>query len=79
MTDADIFARPIGASAPSDGYVRTTRGRLYYLYGGGTGFSAHLLHANGFSAGTYAPFIRYPARDLTIFASDTRGMAAPIR
>ncbi|MFH1981505.1 MAG: alpha/beta hydrolase [Pseudomonadota bacterium] len=58
---------------PQDGYVSTPGGRLHYLKWGGAGPCAHLLHANGFCAGTYGPFVRYLTRELTVFASDIRG------
>lgn len=71
---------------PSEGYVKAPEGRLHYLYWGGCGPFAHLLHANGFCAGTYSPFITHLRADLTVYASDARGhgdsilpIAQPIR
>ena len=58
---------------PIDGFVPTPEGKIHYLDWGGSGPAAHLLHANGFCAGTYAPFVQHLTRDLHIFASDIRG------
>ena len=70
MEEADP-ERP--AAEPKDGYVRTPNGNLHYLQWGGSGPRAHLLHANGFCAGTYAPFVQYLIGNLHVFASDIRG------
>ena len=46
---------------------------LHYLDWGGCGTPAHLLHANGFCAGTYAPFVRHMIDRFRVVASDVRG------
>ena len=61
---------------PSENYLDTPDGRIHYLDWGGSGPQAHLLHANGFCAGTYSPFVRYLHNDLHIIASDIRGHGA---
>jgi len=61
---------------PTENYLDTPDGRIHYLDWGGSGRQAHLLHANGFCAGTYSPFVRYLRNDLRIFASDIRGHGA---
>ncbi len=58
---------------PTENYLDTPGGRIHYLDWGGSGLQAHLLHANGFCAGTYSPFVRYLRDDLHIIASDVRG------
>ena len=58
---------------PTENYLDTPDGTIHYLDWGGSGFPAHLLHANGFCAGTYSPFVRYLHDDLHIIASDIRG------
>jgi pimeloyl-ACP methyl ester carboxylesterase len=58
---------------PLEGFIHTDHGKLHYLDWGGQGYPAHLLHANGFCAGTYAPFVRYLRHDLSMMASDIRG------
>jgi pimeloyl-ACP methyl ester carboxylesterase len=65
--------QPSPAEDPIEGYVESAEGRLHYLNWGGSGPQAHLLHANGFCAGTYSPFIAYLRADLQVFASDVRG------
>jgi len=40
---------------PTENYLDTPDGRIHYLDWGGPGRQAHLLHANGFCAGTYSP------------------------
>lgn len=60
-------------AAPVEAFVDTDTGKLHYLDWGGGGGPAHLLHANGFCAGTYSPFIRYLRDDLNVVASDIRG------
>ncbi len=40
---------------------------------GRSGPQIHFLHANGFCAGTYTPFLRYLMADFHVFASDVRG------
>jgi pimeloyl-ACP methyl ester carboxylesterase len=61
------------AIEPAEGFINIPDGRLHYLDWGGAGPQVHLLHANGFCAGTYEPFIRYLIPDLHMFASDVRG------
>ncbi len=61
---------------PTENYLETADGRIHYLDWGGSGPQAHLLHANGFCAGTYSPFVRYLHNDLHIIASDVRGHGA---
>ena len=61
---------------PTENDLDTPDGRIHYLDWGGPGRQAHLLHANGFCAGTYSPFVRYLRNDLHIFASDVRGHGA---
>jgi pimeloyl-ACP methyl ester carboxylesterase len=58
---------------PAEGFVESAGARIHYLDYGGTGPSAHLLHGNGFCAGTYAPFIKYLVGNLHVMASDVRG------
>jgi pimeloyl-ACP methyl ester carboxylesterase len=58
---------------PTENYLDTPDGKIHYLDWGGSGPQAHLLHANGFCAGTYSPFVRYLLDDLHIIASDVRG------
>lgn len=58
---------------PTENYLDTPGGRIHYLDWGGSGPQAHLLHANGFCAGTYSPFVKYLLNDLQIIASDVRG------
>jgi pimeloyl-ACP methyl ester carboxylesterase len=61
---------------PSEGFLNTPDGRIHYLDWGGTGRPVHLLHANGFCAGTYSPFVRHLREELHIIASDLRGHGA---
>jgi pimeloyl-ACP methyl ester carboxylesterase len=58
---------------PVEGFVETPEGRLHHLDWGGSGPQIHFLHANGFCAGTYTPFLRYLMADFHVFASDVRG------
>jgi pimeloyl-ACP methyl ester carboxylesterase len=58
---------------PIEDYLDTAEGKIHYLDWGGSGPQAHLLHANGFCAGTYSPFVRYLLDDLHMIASDVRG------
>ncbi len=58
---------------PTEGFVRTSDDALHYLDWKGPGRPVHLLHANGFCAGTYSPFIQHLQKDLHIVASDIRG------
>ena len=61
------------AREPSEGFLDTPEGRIHYLDWGGSGRQVHLLHANGFCAGTYSPFVKHLSDDLHITASDLRG------
>ena len=58
---------------PIDGYHDVADARLHYLDWGGCGIPAHLLHANGFCAGTYGPFVRHLTEHYRMIASDVRG------
>jgi len=58
---------------PTDNYLDTADGKIHYLDWGGSGPQIHLLHANGFCAGTYSPFVRHLIGDLHVIASDVRG------
>jgi pimeloyl-ACP methyl ester carboxylesterase len=58
---------------PTERYLDTAEGKLHFLDWGGSGPQVHLLHGNGFCAGTYSPFVKYLIDDLHIFASDVRG------
>ncbi len=58
---------------PIENYLDTPDGKIHYLDWGGSGPRVHLLHANGFCAGTYSPFVRHLMDDLHVIASDVRG------
>lgn len=59
---------------PKEGYIHhPEKGPLHYIDWGGKGPYAHLLHANGFCAGTYDPLIRKMLTNLRIIGSDIRG------
>ncbi len=58
---------------PVDAYLETEDGEIHYFEWDGDGPQTHLLHANGFCAGTYAPFVEHLCRDLHVVASDGRG------
>jgi pimeloyl-ACP methyl ester carboxylesterase len=58
---------------PHEGFVNTLDGKLHYLDWRGPDPQIHFLHANGFCAGTYSPFVKYLVSDFHIFASDIRG------
>lgn len=58
---------------PVDGFIRIPGGKTHYLDWDGSGPDAHILHANGFCAGTYHPFVKYLTRDLRIIGTDIRG------
>jgi len=64
------------AREPNEGFLNTSEGRIHYLDWGGSGRQVHLLHANGFCAGTYSPFVKYLSGGLHITASDLRGHGA---
>lgn len=64
---------------PTEGFVSLPEGKLHYLdWGGGSGLQLHFLHANGFCAGTYSPFLKYLIDDYHILASDVRGHGSSI-
>jgi len=58
---------------PLENFINTPDGKIHYLDWGGSGPPAHLLHANGFCAGTYSPFVKHLVDDLHVVASDIRG------
>jgi len=58
---------------PIENDLDTPDGRIHFLDWGGSGPWAHLLHANGFCAGTYSPFVKHLINDLHVVASDLRG------
>ena len=58
---------------PIENDLDTPDGKIHYLDWGGSGHLIHLLHANGFCAGTYSPFVKYLMDDLHVMASDVRG------
>ncbi|UCD81167.1 MAG: alpha/beta hydrolase [Desulfobacterales bacterium] len=58
---------------PSEGFFNTPDGKIHYLDWGGPGPQVHFLHANGFCAGTYSPFVKHLIDDMHITASDLRG------
>jgi pimeloyl-ACP methyl ester carboxylesterase len=58
---------------PKVAYVHTKEGDLHYMDWQGIGPQVHILHANGFCAGTYTPLIEKLNGQLHMFASDLRG------
>lgn len=56
----------------SEGFTEISTGKIHYIECG-KGEDAHFLHANGFCAGVYTPFLNYLADDLHIIASDIKG------
>ena len=58
---------------PIENYLDTVDGKIHYLDWGGSGPQVHLLHANGFCAGTYSPFVKHLIDYLHVIASDVRG------
>ncbi len=71
---------------PEEGQVEISAGQIAYLDWKGPGPQIHFLHANGFCAGTYAPFLKPFFGSFRVVASDVRGhgksvmlQAAPIR
>ena len=58
---------------PLEKYLDSADGKIHYLDWGASGPQVHLLHANGFCAGTYSPFVRHLIEDLHVIASDARG------
>ncbi len=47
--------------------------RSIFWIGAAPGAKVHLLHANGFCAGTYSPFVKHLIDDMHVVASDLRG------
>ena len=64
---------PLHRHEPSEGYIHLPDGQLHYLDWGGNGRQAHFLHANGFCAGTYTPFLNHLTGVFRVIASDVRG------
>ncbi|MCG8617960.1 MAG: alpha/beta hydrolase [Desulfobacterales bacterium] len=60
-------------SLPVDGFIDIPGGKTHYLDWGGKGPEAHMLHANGFCAGVYDPFVRHLTGDLRVLGTDIRG------
>jgi len=58
---------------PLENDLDTPDGKIHFLDWGGSGREVHLLHANGFCAGTYSPFVRHLLNDMHVVASDLRG------
>ncbi len=58
---------------PIENDLDTPDGKIHFLDWGGSGREAHLLHANGFCAGTYSPFVKHLVNDMHVVASDLRG------
>lgn len=58
---------------PIENDLDTPDGKIHFLDWGGSGPGAHLLHANGFCAGTYSPFVKHLINDMHVVASDLRG------
>ena len=65
--------------SPHRTIIKVADGDLHVLDWGGCGTPAHLLHANGFCAGTYATFVRLFTDHLRIIASDVRGHGDSVR
>lgn len=62
------------ANDPVEGFLDLPKGKIHYLdWPGRNNRSAHFLHANGFCAGTYAPFLQNLNEEFRILASDVRG------
>ena len=55
-----------------DDFIEIPTGRIHYLQWG-EGRQIHFLHANGFCAGVYHPFVSHLGEGLEITASDIRG------
>lgn len=64
---------PAAQIEPQERFLETAHGKLHYLDWCGSGLQVHFLHANGFCAGTYSPFIELLIKDFHIIASDVRG------
>jgi pimeloyl-ACP methyl ester carboxylesterase len=61
---------------PLENLIDVPDGKIHFLDWGGVGPQAHLLHANGFCAGTYSPFVKHLTDQLHVMASDIRGHGA---
>lgn len=61
---------------PIENFIDLPDGKIHYLDWGGAGLQTHLLHANGFCAGTYSPFVKHLSDELHVVASDIRGHGA---
>ncbi len=64
---------------PIENDLDTPDGKIHYLDWGGSGPGAHLLHANGFCAGTYSPFVKHLINDMHVVASDLRGHGGSVQ
>ncbi len=64
------------SNEPLENFIDVADGKIHYLDWGGDGPQTHLLHANGFCAGTYTPFVKHLTDDLYVMASDIRGHGA---
>jgi len=71
--------RPSSDPTPVSRMIAVPDGRLHVLDWGGCGTPVHLLHANGFCAGTYAPFVRRLTDRFRVVASDVRGHGDSVR
>jgi len=60
-------------TVPNEGFINIPGGRIHFLDWGGDGPETHLLHANGFCAGTYTPFVKHLVSDIKVIATDIRG------
>ena len=58
---------------PTSSFTPIPDGMVHSLAWGGSGPPAHFLHANGFCAGTYGPFLSMLSTSLHVQASDIRG------
>jgi pimeloyl-ACP methyl ester carboxylesterase len=67
------MTQPMHRQEPSEGYIHVSEGKLHYLDWDGAGRQIHFLHANGFCAGTYTPFLNHLTGTFRVFASDVRG------
>lgn len=63
----------VPSDPPVDRYIEAGGGLIHFLEWPGDGPPAHLLHANGFCAGVYKPFVDRLTGPLHMFASDVRG------
>jgi pimeloyl-ACP methyl ester carboxylesterase len=61
-----------GSKKPTRHFWKTGGGKIHYLRWKETGPNVHFLHANGFCAGTYSPFLMRLADQFSVLASDIR-------